>query len=221
MCASPGNKTTHIAQLMGDTGILIALDKSKNRIDVLKRNIQRFNLKSVHVYACDATKVISKHSKDDWSPPFTEEKFDKILLDAPCSGLGNRPVLTTKLRPNDLLSFPKLQKKLLDTAVRLLKINGVLVYSTCSVMGGNNTNIRYDSISLKTYFAEFYELEHNVNDFNENSNLIFLKGKTKHTNAARESKMSLLVCISSNYIVQLKHLEIRSIQKLEGTFQGR
>lgn len=148
MCASPGNKTTHIAQLMGDAGLLIALDKSKSRVDVLKRNVERFNLKSIHVYAYDATKAFSKHFEDGWSPPFTEEKFDKILLDAPCSGLGNRPVLTTKLSTNDLLSFPKLQKKLLDTAVKLLKVNGVLVYSTCSVMGGNNAQRRYANISV-------------------------------------------------------------------------
>ncbi|XP_055307380.1 tRNA (cytosine(72)-C(5))-methyltransferase NSUN6 isoform X2 [Sitodiplosis mosellana] len=144
MCASPGNKTTHIAQLMQDTGLLIALDKSKSRVAVLKENIQRFKLKSVHVHAYDATKALSKLCKDNWLPPFTEESFDRILLDAPCSGMGNRPVLATKMSPNILSSFPKLQKKLLDTAVKLLKINGTLVYSTCSVMEAENElNVAY------------------------------------------------------------------------------
>lgn len=144
LCASPGNKTTHIAQLMEDTGLLIALDKSKNRVKRLKKNIEPIKLKSVRCYAFDATKAISELHKNDCSPPFMKESFDKILLDAPCTGLGNRPVFTTKISTNELSSFPKLQKKLLDTAVKLLKVGGILVYSTCSVLEiENEINVAY------------------------------------------------------------------------------
>lgn len=136
MCASPGNKTTHLAQLMEDTGRLIALDKSPNRVALLKENIKRFKFKCVECFTFDATKAISSQSdNDDWSPPFAVETFDKILLDAPCSGLGNRPILCTKMSPKLVASFPKLQRKLLETAIKLLKIGGILVYSTCSVLG--------------------------------------------------------------------------------------
>ncbi|XP_031637499.1 tRNA (cytosine(72)-C(5))-methyltransferase NSUN6 isoform X2 [Contarinia nasturtii] len=149
MCASPGNKTTHLAQLMEDSGVLVALDKSENRVIVLKENIKRFHLKSVHSYTFDATKAIDltmKQHKNDFPshPPYAEESFDKILLDAPCSGLGNRPILSTKLNRHIVASFPKLQKKLLDTALRLLKVGGTLVYSTCSVLDAENErNVAY------------------------------------------------------------------------------
>lgn len=144
MCASPGNKTTHIAELMEDTGLLIALDKSKTRVKILKENIERFKLKSVRCYAFDATKAVSEIHKNDYSPPFIKESFDKILLDAPCTGLGNRPVFTTNMSTIELSSLPKLQKKLLDTAVELLKYDGILVYSTCSVLEiENEVNVAY------------------------------------------------------------------------------
>lgn len=144
MCASPGNKTTHIAQLMQDTGQLIALDRSENRVKMLKANIERFKFKSVRCYAFDATKSLSNTPSNDGSPPFAVESFDRILLDAPCTGSGNRPVLALKMDAKVCRTFPKLQKKLLDTAVRLLRVDGILVYSTCSVLEAENElNIAY------------------------------------------------------------------------------
>lgn len=138
MCASPGNKTTHLAELMHDTGRLIALDKSAKRVSILKENVQRFKLECVKCFTFDATKAISNTPKNDWTPPFAKETFDKILLDAPCSGLGNRPILATKVTPKLLASFPKLQKKLLEVAIQLLKVGGNLVYSTCSILNAEN-----------------------------------------------------------------------------------
>ena len=67
--------------------------------------------------------------------------FDKILLDAPCSALGQRPQLTNNMKLKELLSFPKLQKKLFDVAVKLLKPGGHLVYSTCSITRGENEDM--------------------------------------------------------------------------------
>lgn len=138
MCAAPGNKSTHLVQLMNDCGRLIALDKSKTRTLVLKENIQRFKFECVECYNFDATKAFSKSSDDTWTPPFNEETFDKILLDAPCSGIGNRPILKSTITTKSIMSFSKLQKKLLDVAVKLLKIGGTLVYSTCSVLEVEN-----------------------------------------------------------------------------------
>lgn len=139
MCASPGNKTTHLAQLMNDSGRIIALDKSRSRVEILKENIQWFEFECVECFCFDATKAFSATSDNNWTPPFNEETFDKILLDAPCSGLGNRPILTmSKATTQSIKSFPKLQKKLLEVAVKLLKIGGILVYSTCSVLEAEN-----------------------------------------------------------------------------------
>lgn len=144
MCASPGNKTSHIAQLMNDCGVLVALDKSEKRVSLLRKNIELFQLNSVRCFTFDATKAFSNStigSNDTFSPPFAADTFDRILLDAPCSGLGNRPIFSTKLTPKALASFPKLQQKLLDVALKLLKINGILVYSTCSVHEAENEMI--------------------------------------------------------------------------------
>lgn len=139
MCASPGNKTTHLAQLMNDIGRLIALDKSMNRVTVLKRNIERLKLQCVQSYHLDATKAYSATSDDSWTPPFNEGTFDKILLDAPCSGSGNRPVLSvSNMSEKSIMSAAKLQRKLLDVAIKLLKIGGTLVYSTCSIFEAEN-----------------------------------------------------------------------------------
>lgn len=159
MCAAPGNKTTHLAQLMEDNGLLIALDKSENRVSVLKENIRKFELNCVRCYNFDATKAITNEyiKNNDLSPPFMEQTFDKILLDAPCSGLGNRPILSTKMNRKIRESFPKIQKKLLETAYRLLKIGGILVFSTCSVLEQENElNVAWfiqkysDKIQLET-----------------------------------------------------------------------
>lgn len=140
MCASPGNKTTHLAQLMEDKGLLIALDKSDRRVSVLKENVEKFGFQCIRCYTFDATKAISNANvkTSNLSPPFAEQTFDKILVDAPCSGLGNRPVLSTKMSQKMRDSFPKIQKRLLETALRLLKINGILVYSTCTVLEAEN-----------------------------------------------------------------------------------
>lgn len=139
MCAAPGNKTTHLAQLMNDCGRLIALDKSKSRVEVLKQNIQRFKFECVECFCFDATKAFSVASDNSWTPPFHAEMFDKILLDAPCSGLGNRPILIlNKSITQSINSFPKLQKNLLEVAIKLLKIGGILVYSTCSIVETEN-----------------------------------------------------------------------------------
>lgn len=138
MCAAPGNKTSHIAQLMQDTGILIALDKSKRRVETLKRNVIEFEC--VRCFAFDATKSISDDLNEDilCGPPFMKETFDKILLDGPCSGMGNRPIFSTSLTHSQITSFTKLQKKLMATAAKLLKTGGILVYSTCTIFEAEN-----------------------------------------------------------------------------------
>merc|ERR1712106_530837 len=82
----------------------------------------------------DGTKACGDTVEVD-SPPYPPGHFDRILVDAPCSGLGQRPQFYNKMKLKELNSFPKIQKKLFATAVRLLKAGGTLVYSTCT----NNT----------------------------------------------------------------------------------
>lgn len=144
MCAAPGNKTTHLAELMEDRGRLIALDKSTNRVKLLQHNIDEWKLNVVKCYAFDASKAVTRENdgrKVADGPPFAEGSFDKILLDAPCSGMGNRPILASKMTLKEQTSYPILQKKLFAAAVSLLKPGGILVYSTCTIFASENEQI--------------------------------------------------------------------------------
>ena len=100
---------------------------------------------NVKAFVMDGTKSVREVEDDivelKISPPFPEEYFDRILLDAPCSGLGQRPQFFNKIKMKELRSFPKIQRKLFCSAVRLLKPGGVLVYSTCTNNSEENENI--------------------------------------------------------------------------------
>lgn len=156
MCAAPGNKTSHLAELMADNGLIVAVDKTPNKLKVLKEKIRTYEFQSVNCFAYDSTKLLSDDScgEEAIEPPFPSHFFDKILLDAPCSALGNRPVLRNDISPKILKSYPVVQRKLFATAVELLKRNGILVYSTCTVTSGENEEIvhwalnKFDDIEL-------------------------------------------------------------------------
>lgn len=139
MCAAPGGKATHIASLMNDTGQVVAIDKSKAKVKKIEYNTKRLNLSCIKAYAFDATKAVTEIGKEEnVYPPFKPETFDKVLLDAPCSALGQRPQLRNNMKLSELRSFPCLQRKLLWSAVRLLKVGGTLVYSTCTITAAEN-----------------------------------------------------------------------------------
>lgn len=162
MCAAPGNKTTHLAELMKDDGLIIAIDKTPNKLRILEEKIRNYQLNSVKCFAYDSTKLFSRISDanadtidvNQVMPPFPEQFFDKILLDVPCSALGNRPLLRNNISPKILASYPVVQKKLFKAAFELLKSKGVLVYSTCTVTSAENEEIvawalkKFDDIEL-------------------------------------------------------------------------
>ncbi|XP_067643312.1 tRNA (cytosine(72)-C(5))-methyltransferase NSUN6 isoform X3 [Eurosta solidaginis] len=145
MCAAPGNKTTHIAELMGDVGEIIAIDKVAKKIRAMQEKIENQGLHSIKAYHFDASKAFDEtkdmeETEKLGKPPFGACTFDKILLDAPCSALGNRPLLAgpRNMCSQMLDSYPKVQRKLFSAAVPLLKRDGVLVYSTCTVTEQEN-----------------------------------------------------------------------------------
>ena len=122
MCAAPGGKTTHLAQLMGNKGILIALDVDKGKIKALKANIHRLGVTNALVYFMSAL---------DFS-----YRSDRILLDAPCTGSGIIRKDPTRKYARDFADIQfcsRLQKDLLRRGIENLKENGILVYSTCSL----------------------------------------------------------------------------------------
>lgn len=122
MCAAPGSKTTYISQLINNKGVIIATDSSSGRLKGLKSNLNRCGCKNVIIYKKDARFIFDLN-----------KKFDKILLDAPCS--GNCVIEPDFFQKKDVYGFKEranLQKELLKAAYKVLKEKGVLIYSTCS-----------------------------------------------------------------------------------------
>ncbi|CAL1597141.1 unnamed protein product [Knipowitschia caucasica] len=152
MCAAPGGKTCHIASLMKDQGEVVALDKIRNKIDRIRQNAQMLHLDSITAICFDSVKAVTSDTdrlKAPEGPPFPPEYFDRVLLDAPCSGLGQRPSMASSWSLKEICSYQPLQRKLLHAAVSLLKKGGVLVYSTCTVtLAENEEQVAW---ALKTF----------------------------------------------------------------------
>lgn len=152
MCAAPGGKTCHIASLMKDQGEVVALDKIRNKIERVRQNAQMLQLQSIKVFCYDGVKSVSSDKEtleETDGPPFPPESFDRVLLDAPCSGLGQRPNMANTWSLKEICSYQPLQRKLFQAAVRLLKKGGVLVYSTCTVtLAENEEQVAW---ALKTF----------------------------------------------------------------------
>lgn len=126
MCAAPGSKTTQIAQYMKNRGIIIANDITHDRLSALGINVQRCGLTNV---------VITNYYGYNIKKPLGEG-FDRILVDAPCSGTGSiRKSLKTILmwNPNMVVRLSSMQKKLIEKGFELLKEGGTMVYSTCTL----------------------------------------------------------------------------------------
>jgi 16S rRNA (cytosine967-C5)-methyltransferase len=123
VCAAPGGKTTHIARLMKDEGEVVAVEVDPERVRRLKENISRLGLKSVTVIRGDMKKYA------------VNGMFDKVLLDAPCSSIGvirRNPDVKYRHKEKDLARFRATQIGLMNSAARLLKPGGSMVYSVCS-----------------------------------------------------------------------------------------
>ncbi|XP_077347049.1 tRNA (cytosine(72)-C(5))-methyltransferase NSUN6 isoform X1 [Lithobates pipiens] len=152
MCAAPGGKTTHIASLMNDEGEVIAVDRIANKVEKIKQNASLLQLKCIQAYCFNSTKAVLREPKElepGLGPPFCPESFDRILLDAPCSGMGQRPSMACPLSLKELTSYQPLQRRLLSTAVELLKPGGTLVYSTCTItLAENEEQVAW---ALKTF----------------------------------------------------------------------
>uniref|UniRef100_A0A8C3YTC3 NOP2/Sun RNA methyltransferase 6 n=1 Tax=Catagonus wagneri TaxID=51154 RepID=A0A8C3YTC3_9CETA len=138
LCAAPGGKTTHIAARMRDQGEVIALDKIANKVEKIKQNALLLGLNSIRAFCFDGTKALKLDTDTEGEPPFLPESFDRILLDAPCSGMGQRPNMACTWTLKEVTSYQPLQRKLFTVAVELLKPEGVLVYSTCTITLAEN-----------------------------------------------------------------------------------
>ena len=131
MCAAPGGKTTFIAEIMNNTGQILAVDKYESKLKMIETSCSRLGIKNVERLIADSSVLET-------------EPADKILVDAPCSGLGvlrKKPDIRWKREPEDVTRLNRAQRALLENGARLLKPGGVLVYSTCTTEPEENVAI--------------------------------------------------------------------------------
>jgi 16S rRNA C967 or C1407 C5-methylase (RsmB/RsmF family) len=128
--------------MLRETGIVIALDRSSYKIDRIRRNIKLCQVQDkVRVYVKDSTNLEGNSKPREFQglpgQGFAPQVFDRIMLDPPCTGFGQRPVFAMTKVDHEVNSFrntqPGYQKRLISQAVRLLKVGGTMVYSTCTV----------------------------------------------------------------------------------------
>ena len=140
-CAAPGGKSLAILQTFSPK-LLLATDIHEHKIEVMKKMKEKYGYDNFEVKLNDATKIENLNMK-----------FDKILLDVPCSGLGvlrKKPEKIYNLTSDDIKNLKKLQKKIFDSAYACLNDDGIILYSTCTFTENENTN------NLK-YFLEKYD----------------------------------------------------------------
>ncbi len=130
LAASPGSKFTEISMLMENKGIAVANDQEE-RMDALMSNIARLGVLNSVVMSADGKSLGIK------------EKFDKVLLDAPCTALGSHPFAWERIDERSIKVMPDVQKKMIRSAFEALKPGGTLVYSTCTITKQENEEVIY------------------------------------------------------------------------------
>ncbi len=132
MCAAPGGKAGYIGERMNNLGTLVCFEKHHSRACLLRDNLQRLGISHSLIVATDALQMP------------VEYQFDKILLDAPCTGFGvlsKRVDLKWKRTAQDIENMQQIQLQLLEAAARVLRIGGKLVYSTCTITPEENEQV--------------------------------------------------------------------------------
>jgi 16S rRNA (cytosine967-C5)-methyltransferase len=142
-CAAPGGKAAHLAELMRNMGIIVALDSDRKRIGRISENSMRLGLSILKPVLGDAG-------------TFKEGPFDKVLIDAPCSGLGvlrRHPDGRWSKTEDNIKDRAKLQGKILENCAKMLRPGGVLVYSTCTTETEENEDVVYHFLARNEAFA--------------------------------------------------------------------
>ena len=149
-CAGAGGKTLHLASLMQNKGQLIAMDLYESKLKQLKLRAKRNGAFNIEYRIIDTTKVIKK----------LHEKADRVLIDAPCSGLGvlkRNPDAKWKLQPEFIVNIRKVQSEVLENYSKIVKPGGKLVYATCSILPSENQE--QIATFLKTEIGQQFKLE--------------------------------------------------------------
>jgi 16S rRNA (cytosine967-C5)-methyltransferase len=146
-CAGLGGKTAHIAQLMQNKGSVTAIDRDEKKLQQLDSEMQRLNIPIVHTQGHDLNSALDKNQFD---------VFDRILLDAPCSGLGvlrRNPDIKWNSTEKSLKRHANIQKRFLETLAPMVKPDGVLVYSVCSIEPEENEAVIHSFLKNNPEFV--------------------------------------------------------------------
>ena len=147
LCAAPGSKTSHIAVLAGDEASILASDRHAHRLSALRETCERLGIRSVAAIALDATRELPLVANAN--------VFDRVLVDAPCSGTGTlrgNPEIKWRLTADGLPKLAELQLKLLETGSSAVARGGRLVYSTCSIEPEENEAVVSRFLETTTRF---------------------------------------------------------------------
>lgn len=140
MCASPGGKATHAAQMMGDEGEVLAVDRSREKVNVIQENANRLGLRSLKTLVYDSRYISEVEGTNS---------FDAVILDPPCSALGVRPKLRYSRTYSDVCRLATYQRQFLSEAYKVLRREGLLLYSTCTISPlENELNVLYAAKEL-------------------------------------------------------------------------
>ncbi|WP_432359428.1 16S rRNA (cytosine(967)-C(5))-methyltransferase RsmB [Sporosarcina sp. UB5] len=163
MCAAPGGKTTFIAEQMNDKGEIYAHDLHDHKLTLIESNANRLGIQSIKTKSGDSRELDSVYEP---------ASFDRILVDAPCSGLGvirRKPEIKYNKTEQDLKSLTEIQGQLLDTAYRLIKDDGIIVYSTCTIEYDENEGM------VRTFLEKYPDMEIASLDMLENNASLAIK----------------------------------------------
>jgi 16S rRNA (cytosine967-C5)-methyltransferase len=145
VCAAPGGKSCHMAELSSDQANILALDIHENRLKLIGENALRLGIQSIHTGISDAR-------NPDGSITGPEKSYDIVLADVPCSGLGlllRKPDIRLTVTYDRIVALLEVQKEILIESSRFVKPGGVLMYCTCTLNPDENEN-RVDAF-LKEY----------------------------------------------------------------------
>lgn len=150
VCAAPGGKTTHIAELMQNDGMVLGMDIHPHKIQLIERAAERLSLSCITAVTHNSEEI-----KEE-----LRGIADRVLADVPCSGIGvihKKPDIKWNRKPSDIDALCETQRKILNSSAEYVKAGGVLVYSTCTILREENSDIITDFLSSHTEFEKVSE----------------------------------------------------------------
>ena len=155
-CSAPGGKTTYIAELMKNNGNIEAWDIHEHRTKLVEQNAKRLGIDIINTKVKDASIYDEK----------IKEKYDKILLDVPCLGIGvikRKPDIKWQRKIEDIDEITKIQKIILEQCSKYLKQGGYMVYSTCSILKEENEDVIFEFLNKNSDFEIIANGNFNIN----------------------------------------------------------